>query len=580
MGRLVMKKRKPKSPLKLVDEPSDEGVPVEEPAYNEEDANLQRALELSLMEQGAQTQGPTRPVVIREPESGRIQPLPEVQGKGKEKVVEEQAAHDLLTLQTPQKKSLADQFIFQKRPPMPTESSAYAESPSMDAELNLADSDLESDEEVSKINAGNQEGQAGPNPGIQDEGQARPNPGELEQHMANLIQNNLALEERLDKNRTRLYNLENLNIPYKGSSHFDMKENSSTTEYYSNQRLADQEEACKKRQKRRDIPRTPPGSPPSPPPPPPPLAGASGAPGSKAPSSSKTAASASQSMAWTTSDTRFKSTDFMAAQELSPTDSLMQDDSIPDEQLDVENNWASALAITYEPLAENSLLAKTRDMMTFLKWYCRQVNKTELTQADLEGQAYKVVDWANPEGDQVRINVNRPLPLGGPLRKLSYTLDFQINAASYPDFGLELLVPEQIWIDEVCTYNNTHRISCRPELKPTQIRYDNSSKNVLRRADHQEHTIAEKDFKNMYPNDFEDLNLLLLQGHLNHLSGSDKRMLSTAVKLWTQNLVIRQRVEDFQLGIESYQTQLNLTKPGWDAIGYEFKHDYTIIESP
>nr|GEW98641.1 retrotransposon protein, putative, Ty1-copia subclass [Tanacetum cinerariifolium] len=39
-------------------------------------------------------------------------------------------------------------------------------------------------------------------------------------------------------------------------------------------------------------------------------------------------------------------------------------------------------------------------------------------------------------------------------------------------------------------------------------------------------------------------------------------------------------VEDFQLGIESYQIQLNLTKPGWDVVGFEFKHDYTIIESP
>ncbi|GKB22857.1 hypothetical protein Tco_0862258, partial [Tanacetum coccineum] len=169
---------------------------------------------------------------------------------------------------------------------------------------------------------------------------------------------------------------------------------------YSNQRLADQEEARKKRRKRRDVPRTPHGSPPSPPLPPPPLAGASGAlaaqqQGNKASSSSKMAASASQSMAWTTSDTRFESTNFTAAQELSPTDSLMQDDSIPDEQWkplpkderpatpkpawtipsshksDVENNWASALATTYEPPAENSLLANTRDMMTFLKWYYR-----------------------------------------------------------------------------------------------------------------------------------------------------------------------------------------------------------------
>ncbi|GKE94447.1 hypothetical protein Tco_1579302, partial [Tanacetum coccineum] len=87
-------------------------------------------------------------------------------------------------------------------------------------------------------------------------------------------------------------------------------------------------------------------------------------------------------------------------------------------------------------------------------------------------------------------------------------------------------------------------------------------------------------FKNLYPSDFEDLKLLLLQGHLDHLPGSEKRMLSTIVKLWTRNLVIRQRVKDFQLVIESYQTQLKLIKPGWDATGYEFKHDYTIIESP
>ncbi|GJX04056.1 retrovirus-related pol polyprotein from transposon TNT 1-94 [Tanacetum coccineum] len=147
LEKKLTKKRKPKSPLKLVDEPSDEGVLVEEPAYNEEDANLQRALELSLMEQGAQTQGPA-------------------------------------CLVTPQKKSLADQFIFQRHPPMPTESSAHVESPSMDAELNLTDSETESDEEASKINAGNQEGQAGPNPGIQDEDQARPNPGEQDEGQA------------------------------------------------------------------------------------------------------------------------------------------------------------------------------------------------------------------------------------------------------------------------------------------------------------------------------------------------------------------------------------------------------------
>nr|GEW29729.1 hypothetical protein [Tanacetum cinerariifolium] len=40
-----------------------------------------------------------------------------------------------------------------------------------------------------------------------------------------------------------------------------------------------------------------------------------------------------------------------------------------------------------------------------------------------------------------------------------------------------------------------------------------------------------------------------------------------------------QLVEDFQLGIKSYQTQLNLTKPRWDATSFAYKHDYTVIDS-
>ncbi|GKF75662.1 hypothetical protein Tco_0225106 [Tanacetum coccineum] len=102
---------------------------------------------------------------------------------------------------------------------------------------------------------------------------------------------------------------------------------------------------------------------------------------------------------------------------------------------------------------------------------------------------------------------------------------------------------------------------------------------VIRRADNQEYTIPENDFKDLYPSDFEDLYLLNLQGHLNYLPPRDRKILSSAVNLWIKNLVIRKRVKDFQLGIESYQTQLNLTKPRWEAIGLEFMHDYKILDS-
>ncbi|GJY74162.1 hypothetical protein Tco_0478593 [Tanacetum coccineum] len=174
------------------------------------------------------------------------------------------------------------------------------------------------------------------------------------------------------------------------------------------------------------------------------------------------------------------------------------------------------------------------------------------------------VNWTNPEGDHVRIDVNRPLPLGRPLGHVTIQPQFffntdleylrygskgsnpalsisKIKAASYPNFGLELL----FYIDR---HDSS---SCRKDVRThmqilsvirikaySRYWYDYLREIVLRRANFQEYTIAEKDFKNLYPSDFEDLNLLFLQGHLDHLPGSDKRMLSTAVKQWTRNLVI------------------------------------------
>nr|GEY63687.1 histone deacetylase 14 [Tanacetum cinerariifolium] len=138
--------------------------------------------------------------------------------------------------------------------------------------------------------------------------------------------------------------------------------------------------------------------------------------------------------------------------------------------LDVASNWANALSSTYQAPAENSLLAKTGDMWTFMHWYCQKMGKTELTQVDFEGQAYEVVkafypnvvhlqfqmeechkmltdqvDWANPEGDQVRIYVSKPL-LSVVHQDLSIS---KMKATRYLDFGLELRVPEHMWINEV-----------------------------------------------------------------------------------------------------------------------------------
>nr|GEY06747.1 histone deacetylase 14 [Tanacetum cinerariifolium] len=93
------------------DESVDEGIPDKEPRFDDEEANVQRALEESLKSVYNAPWGPLPPVVIREPDSGKYQPLLEVQGKGKEKVTDEQVSLDLLTLQTLKKKSPTDNEV-------------------------------------------------------------------------------------------------------------------------------------------------------------------------------------------------------------------------------------------------------------------------------------------------------------------------------------------------------------------------------------------------------------------------------------------------------------------------------------
>nr|GEW68950.1 hypothetical protein [Tanacetum cinerariifolium] len=289
------------------------------------------------------------------------------------------------------------------------------------------------------------------------------------------------------------------------------------------------------------------------------------------------------------------------------------------------------------PATPEPTWCKTRYLRRLVTWqflWTGSVKKqgiTELKPQDLEGPAFDRVKVFHPnvihlqyqmeefhrlltdrvDESIIRYNVSQPLSLGGPPGQVTIQSDFffnkdleylrydskggrpallisKIKVAYYPDVGLEQMVPGQMWIEKKCKYDivaiavRTHmRILSVVKIKVFfMYRYDYMKKIVLHREDLNEHIIAERDFKYLYPNDFEDLYLLNFQGHMNHLPPKDKKILTTVVNLWTRHLVIRQCVKDFQLGIESYQTQFNLTKPGWDATGFEYKHDFTVIDPP
>ncbi|GJV62955.1 hypothetical protein Tco_1473783 [Tanacetum coccineum] len=52
-----------------------------------------------------------------------------------------------------------------------------------------------------------------------------------------------------------------------------------------------------------------------------------------------------------------------------------------------------------------------------------------------------------------------------------------------------------------------------------------------------------------------------LWGKLTNLTVEERLAFNVSLRIFTRSIVIQRRVEDLQLGVESYQKKLNLTKP-------------------
>nr|GEU51996.1 putative reverse transcriptase domain-containing protein [Tanacetum cinerariifolium] len=575
---LVTKRPKQTSSLRSVDESVDECIPEKEPRFDNEEADIQRAVEESLKSVYNAPRGSLPPVLIREPDSGKFQPLSEVQGKGKEKAgpnpgvpTEGHAGSNPGDDAEPQPQSSpivhvgpnlehmdleATGVSTQPHPEQMDEGFTVTAYPNVQENLKLTveeqvileepasstgtlsslqhlakdfsfgdlffnDKPFKADNEKTTTET---EAESTVSVTIQQDTSAippmitpvidltsrpdslnahwplqatttettmttttthppPPQPqqsttdsmlikriGELEQIMANLIQDNKYLEEWLDSHEARLYTLENFDIPQQVSKAVD--------EIVTD--AVDWAIQAPLWNRFRDLPKT---------------------------------------------DMKDILHKIGGLEEDRPA-TLEPAWSIPSSDLPVPtNNWASALASTYTPPPENSLLAQTSDMAMFMDWFCKRQGVTELKPQDLEGPAFELVKVFHPnvihlqyqmeechklltdgvDESIIRHNVSKPLPLGGP--------PSQMKVAYYPDVSLEQIVPNQI---------HTSEGDCRA-----------------------------------------------IRTHMRILS---------VVKIEVFSMY-GQRVKDFQLGIESYQTQLNLTKPRWDATGFEYKHDFTVINS-
>ncbi|GJZ48605.1 hypothetical protein Tco_0602437 [Tanacetum coccineum] len=85
----------------------------------------------------------------------------------------------------------------------------------------------------------------------------------------------------------------------------------------------------------------------------------------------------------------------------------------------------------------------------------------------------------------------------------------------------------------------------------------------------------EGDFIDLHLNDIKDMLLLVVPYKLFYLDGNVIVDFIVAIRMFTRSLILKRRVKDLQLGVESYQKKLNITKPQKTFPEIEFKEPYT-----
>nr|GEW03300.1 retrovirus-related Pol polyprotein from transposon TNT 1-94 [Tanacetum cinerariifolium] len=352
---LVTKQRKPTSSLRLVDKSVDEGIPEKECRFDDEEAKVQRALEESLKSVYDAPRGPLLLVVIRELESGKYQPLLETvrwnlmrmcQGLMREFKMKARLDQTLVSKMKPRLDQtlvmlFGDLFFNDK----PSEADNKKTTTETEAELVVS---VTIQQDMSSILA-----MTTP---IIDLTSIPDSPNETNSYKTH--KDHMMLYEALEK-----------------SMNYD----------HTKELLKDLAKARKKKKKRRDLPKIPYRFPPHQPPPPPPPPGPSRTLGSPRASGSSQVPPPPPPPPSINQEV-YSSDDKDIRNAHIPKVNLRQDWwkpleegrpatpeptwSIPSSDVPVsKNNWAYALASTYSPLPEDSLLAQTGDMAMFMNWF-------------------------------------------------------------------------------------------------------------------------------------------------------------------------------------------------------------------
>ncbi|GKC41845.1 hypothetical protein Tco_1059567, partial [Tanacetum coccineum] len=110
--------------------------------------------------------------------------------------------------------------------------------------------------------------------------------------------------------------------------------------------------------------------------------------------------------------------------------------------------------------------------------------------------------------------------------------------------------------------------------------YDHLEEIEVQRSDQQLYKFMEGDLPQLHLHDIEDMLILFVQNRLVNLKGDVIVQLAAASHMFTRRIVIQKRVEDLQLGVESYQKKLNISRPMTHKAGITYLKPYSTYSNP
>ncbi|GJU57868.1 hypothetical protein Tco_1235634 [Tanacetum coccineum] len=233
----------------------------------------------------------------------------------------------------------------------------------------------------------------------------------------------------------------------------------------------------------------------------------------------------------------------------------------------------TAIPIDFSKFAQNQLKLENitkanlvRPVYNLLKGTCQSSIELEYNMEECYKALTNKLNWENPEGDGCPFDLNKPLPLKGHPGHLTVAIKYFFNN------DLEYLKSK----DSKRKYTTSITKMKGACVKVNKLHgYGYLEEIMVRRADRQMYKFKEGDFINLYLNDIEDMLLLVVQHKLFHLVGDVIVDLVVALRMFIRSLIIKKRVEDVQLGVESYQNKLNITRPQKDFPTISTKEPYT-----